>query len=280
MLKSATAVARRHALALSALVFALCGSTYAVANQSSLGIRVCVSARTGELRAAGARGHCQRGETSLLLGEKGSRGLRGLRGRPGPRGLIGPTGAPGAGGPAGPAGNQGPAGPPGPIGPIGLKGDKGDKGDQGAPGPVGPSAYAEFFALAPPDNASTVAAGGAVAFPQNGPSNGIITRTGPGTFNLPEIGTYRVAFSVPVVEAGQLELTIDSGAGAAGLAYTVVGRATGTTAVSGESLVQTTVINSVLSVENPPGNSPALTITPLAGGTHPVSASLIIERVS
>jgi hypothetical protein len=44
-------------------------------------------------------------------------------------------------------------------------------------------------------------------------------------------------------------------------------------------LVQTTLVNSLLTVSNPAGNTPALTITPLAGGTNPVSAHLVITRI-
>jgi hypothetical protein len=128
----------------------------------------------------------------------------------------------------------------------------------------------------PPDNAATVAPGTDVQFPQDGPTSGTIARTGPSAINLPAIGTYRVSFSVPVTEAGQLILTLDG----ADLAYTVVGRATGTTAITGESLVTTTGVNSVLTVRNPAGSSTALTITPLAGGTRPVSATLVVERLS
>ena len=62
--------------------------------------------------------------------------------------------------------------------------------------------------------------------------------------------------------------------------YTVVGRATGTSQISGTVLIQTSVVNSILTVRNPAGNSTALTITPLAGGTRPVSASLLIELVA
>jgi hypothetical protein len=132
----------------------------------------------------------------------------------------------------------------------------------------------------PPDNSATVAPGGAVAFPQDGPSSATIVRIGVDTFLLPDIGTYRVAFSVSVSEAGQLVLTLGSGAGATELPYTVSGRATGTSLISGEFLIETTTINSVISLANPTGNSTALTITPLAGGTHPVAASLVIERLS
>jgi hypothetical protein len=84
-----------------------------------------------------------------------------------------------------------------------------------------------------------------------------------------------VAFAVSVDEAGQLILTLNG----ADLAYTVAGRATGTSQIVGEALVETTSINSILTVRNPAGNSTALTVTPLAGGTRPVSATLIIEQL-
>jgi hypothetical protein len=127
----------------------------------------------------------------------------------------------------------------------------------------------------PGDNSATVAVGGAVEFPQNGPASGTIVRSGPSAFVLPGIGTYRVAFSVSVSEAGQLELTLNS----APLAYTVYGRATGTSQISGEALVTTTTVDSTISVLNPAGNSTALTITPLAGGTHPAVASIVIDQL-
>ncbi|MBW7460895.1 hypothetical protein K0U00_43225 [Paenibacillus sepulcri] len=129
----------------------------------------------------------------------------------------------------------------------------------------------------PPDNAATVAPGTDVSFPQNGPTSGAaIVRTGPSTFSLSAIGTYQVLFQVSVSEAGQLILTLNG----ADLAYTVVGRATGTSQIVGMALVQTTAINSILTVRNPAGNAAALTITPLAGGTRPVSAHLVITRLA
>jgi hypothetical protein len=128
----------------------------------------------------------------------------------------------------------------------------------------------------PPDNPVTVAPGADVSFPQDGPTSGTtISRLGPNTFSLAAIGTYLVSFNVPVDEPGQLTLTLN----ATDLAYTVTGRATGTTQITGESLVQTTVINSVLTVRNPAGNSNALTISPLAGGNQPGSATLIVQQL-
>lgn len=172
-------------------------------------------------------------------------------------------------------------GPTGATGPQGQSGPTGPQGVQGIPGPTGPSGssvlnFADFYALMPPDNAATVAPGTNVSFPQNGPTSGAgISRTGASTFNLSEIGTYQIMFQVGVDEAGQLVLTLNS----APLAYTVVGRATGTNQIIGIALVTTPTINSILTVQNPADNPAALTITPLAGGTEPVSAHLVIIQI-
>jgi len=135
--------------------------------------------------------------------------------------------------------------------------------------------FAQFYALMPPNNASTVAPGAAVNFSQDGPASGGIARTAADTFLLPEVGTYRVDFTVSVSEAGQLALELDGNE----LNYTVFGRATGTSQIAGEALVTTSTPNSTISVVNPAGNSTALTITPLAGGTAPAAASLVIQQL-
>lgn len=193
---------------------------------------------------------------------------------PGPRGPQGPQGPAGAVGPQGPAGETGPQGSVGPIGP------QGPVGETGPQGPVGPAGgvlnFADFYALMPPDNAATVAPGTDVSFPQDGPNNGSgIVRTGPSSFNLTLIGSYQILFQVSVTEAGQLILTLNG----ADLEYTVVGRATGASQIVGMAIVTTTSINSILTVRNPASNAAALTITPLAGGTRPVSAHLVIRRI-
>ena len=131
--------------------------------------------------------------------------------------------------------------PPGPAGPQGPVGPRGPAGPQGVPGVSGSG----------------------------------IARTGPDSFNLAEIGTYQVFFQVSVTEAGQLILTLNG----EDLAYTVAGRAAGTTQIVGLAIVETTVTDSVLTVRNPEGTAAALTITPLAGGTRPVSAHLVITQI-
>lgn len=200
---------------------------------------------------------------------------------PGPQGPIGPqgpAGPTGATGPQGPIGATGAIGPQGPIGPTGATGPQGPIGPQGIPGtPGGILNYADFYALMPPDNAATVGAGEDVSFPQNGPIGGLgISRLSATAFNLANIGTYQVLFQVSVTEPGQLIITLNG----ADLAYTVVGRATGTTQIVGMALVSTTTANSILTVRNPAGNTPALTITPNAGGARTVSAHLIITQIS
>lgn len=178
-----------------------------------------------------------------------------------------------AGGAQGIPGVAGPAGAPALAAAAGLQGVSGVQGIPGAPGILD---FSDFFALMPGDNAATVAAGTAVLFPQNGSTSGAITRLNSSMFLLPTIGTYLVQFQVSTTEPGQLMLRLNN---AQPIANSVVGRATGASQIVGMSLVTTTTPNSILEVINPPGNSPALTITPVAGGTHSVSAHLVIIRI-
>jgi hypothetical protein len=300
---------RRHAVAFAALFLLLGSSAYAVADQATTSaapkkmIYACVAGGYHTLNVTTAKATCPGGQRKISwnaagplgtrgpAGPAGKTGAQGAKGSSGPAGPVGPKGSDGSSGPAGLQGQPGPIGPKGdtgaagaagatgPQGAVGPTGPRGAAGTTGAQGPAGPaggiSQFAEFFALMPPDNAATVAPGTDVDFPQDGPTSSDIFRTGPSTFDLPEIGTYRVAFNVSVDEAGQLLLTLNG----ADLPYTVTGRATGTSLVTGESLVQTITADSVLTVRNPAGNATALTITPLAGGTRPVSATLIIEQL-
>ena len=236
-----------------------------------------------------------------LEGPEGSPGLAGLPGQAGTAGLAGAAGTAGLAGLAGTAGTAGLAGLAGTAGLAGLAGLAGPRRPRGLLGlaiaaiaivvvsvsifllfqfgPLGPTGvldYADFYALMPPDNAATVAPGTDVSFPEDGPTSGpTIVRTGLSSFNLSEIGTYQISFQVSASEAGQLILTLNG----VDLAYTVVGRETGDSQIVGMALVETTVIDSVLTVRNPAGNATDLTITPLAGGTRPVSAHLVIMQI-
>ena len=238
----------------------------------------------GETGPAGPQGPV--GETGPAgpqgpVGETGPAGPQGPIGETGPVGPQGPVGETGPVGPQGPVGETGPAGPQGPVGETGPTGPQGPVGETGPVGPQGPAGgvlnYADFYALMPPDNAETVAPGTDVSFPQDGPNSGAdISRLAADSFNLAQIGTYQILFEVSVDEAGQLLLTLNG----EDLAYTVFGRATGASQIVGMAIVSTTVINSVLTVRNPAENAAALTITPLAGGTRPVSAHLVITQIA
>ena len=224
-------------------------------------------------------------------GATGATGAIGPAGCGGPAGPTGATGATGAIGPAGPTGSTGatgaigPAGPTGSTGATGAIGPAGTAGAAGAAGATGPSGnlgYADFYALQGADNAA-IPLSAPVLFPEDGPTSNYIVRGTGGTstssFVLPAIGTYEVMFQVSVDEPGQLVLGLDSGFGPVEQAYSVVGRATGTSQIVGICLVTTTVANSELSVRNPAGNTSALTITTIAGGKSAVSAHLVIMRI-
>lgn len=204
-----------------------------------------------------------------LLAQKGEIGATGA---PGATGLTGATGAAGATGATGSIGLTGAAGVTGATGLTGATGVTGATGESGV------MAFAFFFALMPPDNAATIGPGTPVHFPQDGPASGIF-RISPADFMLPTNGIYEVAWQVSVSEPGQLVLGLDSGAGTVELVSTLAGRATGTTQIANDVLITTTAPNSILSVRNPVGNPSALTVTPIAGGTRPVSASLVIKRI-
>jgi hypothetical protein len=258
---------------LFSLVFVLGLMTASVssAKQSPPGGPIGPTGTTGPRGATGATGP---------TGPTGSRGPTGVSGQTGATGVTGSTGATGPTGPSGNPGANGSTGATGATGATGTPGSVGSTGATGASGTSGIPDFADFFALMPPDNAATVPAGVAVAFPNDGESSGtgVIVRTSADTFLLAEPGVYQVFFQVSVNEAGQLVLALDSGAGFVELPATVVGRATGTSQIVETALVRTVVINSTLQVRNPATEFVALTVTPLAGGTQPVSAHLVITR--
>ena len=143
------------------------------------------------------------------------------------------------------------------------------------PLPVG--VFADYYALAPTDNAETIAAGDAVAFPRGFASDfSAISRIDNSTFNLAEAGAYLVMFQVNVSEASQLELSLNGTA----LAYTVTGADTANSQISGVAIVTTTQPNSSLSLINPVQSTGGVVITQNAGGTQPSSSHLTIVKLA
>jgi hypothetical protein len=190
-------------------------------------------------------------------------------GETGSTGEIGPTGQTGSTGETGPIGETGVTGVTGSTGSIGYTGSTGQAGR-------GIASVYNFYALMPPDNPDTVAAGSPILFPRDSSANmGIdVVRTAPGQFNLLTAGTYQVLFQVSIDESGQLGVSLNSVL----QSMTVVGRTAAFSQLMGMSLISTLTPGILLSIINPVGNG-ILTITPTAGGASAVTASLMITRI-
>ena len=170
---------------------------------------------------------------------------------------------------------KGDTGAQGMKGDTGARGNTGPKGDTGATGSPSGLSYADYFALMPGDNSSTVATGGRVQFPQDG----IVAGSNITRFSSTQIGiaagTYEVHWQVSVSEAGQLVLDLSG----TPLLSSTAGRATGTDQIVGMCIVQVGSASRI-GIMNPAGNAAALTITPIAGGTLSASAHLLIRQLA
>ena len=89
-------------------------------------------------------------------------------------------------------------------------------------------------------------------------------------------GIYEIIFTASITEPAQLVVVLN---GVEDL-NSISGRSTGTSLVSNSILIQTTIPNSIISINNPSSNSTALTMTIIAGGSLAVSAHLIIKQIS
>jgi len=216
---------------------------------------------------------CERGERGER-GYTGKTGPSGPTGLTGPSGLTGPTGLTGLTGPSGLTGPTGLTGLTGPSGLTGLTGPTGLSGSTGLTGPTGQSGIfsaADFYLITP---SPTIAPGTAINFPIDGPIFGSdIIRIDSSQFNLASIGIYQVFFQASITEPGQLSVALNN------IPISIVGRATGTNQITSLSLLQTTTINTILTIVNPVGETTALTLTPFAGGINQVSAHLVITRI-
>jgi len=127
--------------------------------------------------------------------------------------------------------------------------------------------YGYFYHTSVP---APIAPGTSVPFDLDGPASGIIRSGIGGTdFVLPDTGVYEITWQVSVNEAGQLVLALNG----TDLPSTIVGRYTGTTQIVGNVLIQTGVINSVLTLR---AASATLTVTNFPGGN---TGSLVIKRI-
>lgn len=215
-----------------------------------------------------------------LTGAQGPAGPQGATGATGPQGPIGetgPAGETGATGPQGPVGPQGPAGPQGPQGPVGETGPAGPQGPVGPQGPAGPAgtalAFADFYALLPPDDGESIEPGAAVPFPRDGVNSDTnIGRLSDTEFTLLDPGIYLVQFQIPVQNQSQVVLTLNG----AELPYTTV---SGADTLVGIALVETDIATSVLTVSNPIQSDIDLNLEPGSGDELPNAAHLVITQL-
>lgn len=142
---------------------------------------------------------------------------------------------------------------------------------------------AKYYGMAPGDYGATVAINAPFPFPQDGSNFGSqITRISSTTFNLINVGVYLITWQISVDEAAQTTLWADSTgafAPASRVIDSCVGRATGTNQIVGNTLLVVSAVNTQIRIYND-ASAAALTVTPIAGGTQDVSASITICRVS
>jgi hypothetical protein len=137
--------------------------------------------------------------------------------------------------------------------------------------------FADYYALAPADNAEAIAAGEAIDFPRGSSSDfRMISRVDDSTFNLAKTGAYLIMFNICTDDPAQVELELNGVA----LSYTATGRDIQGTQINGMSVVTVTQPNSTLSVINTAESENEVVITQNAGGTTPSSSHLIIVKLA
>jgi hypothetical protein len=134
-------------------------------------------------------------------------------------------------------------------------------------------AFADFYALLPPDDDDPIAPGDAVAFPRDNITSGTnIGRLSDTEFTLLDPGIYQVQFQIPVQGQSQVILTLNG----TELPYTTV---SGTETLTGIALVETTAATDVLSVTNPTQANNDLNLSPGTADELPVTAHLVITQL-
>ena len=129
----------------------------------------------------------------------------------------------------------------------------------------------------PPDNATGIAPGADVEFPNTGEILGSsITKIDDTTFNIADVGVYLIIFNVTTTEAGQVDLTVNG----TELPYTVVGNAGGNSQITGVSLVKIDTENSTITVRNPATSTDSITLTRASTGLSPFTANISIIKIS
>jgi hypothetical protein len=211
------------------------------------------------------------------MGPIGLTGSQGAIGTMGPIGLTGSQGAIGTMGHIGLTGSQGIQGAIGTMGPIGLTGSQGAIGTMGSIGLTGVVNFSEFYDVSTSSNL-TITSGASIPFTLNGPTNNIIIRNGgvsTSLFNLPNIGTYTVGFTIPLdTGKGQVALYLNSSI----LSRTVTGSGVKETR-QGSYLITTTAGNQTLSINNPHASTSIVIPNVGDAGQLPMIRNIVITQI-
>ena len=183
-------------------------------------------------------------------------------------------GPPGPPGPMGPRGPIGPRGPQGPFGPQGPQGEQGPAGPQGEPG--GLLGFADFFAYNSEEEALILQPGEDFPFPNTGVTSGGISRISESSFRLSDSGSYLVMFVVTTIQTPKLGLTLNDEL----LEYTIAGRPSGGSQITGMTIVNVTQEDSVLTLRYPDEESDDTGVIPAAPPRDDTTSHLVIVQMS
>ncbi len=110
-----------------------------------------------------------------------------------------------------------------------------------------------------------------------------ITQLSSSQFQLGAIGTYRITWQASVTEAGQMSLAVSDSATPGTpveLANSIIGRATGTSQIVGNTFLTTAFVNARVELWNASGSAAALTPTPTAGGAANAWTNITFEQMA
>ncbi len=111
--------------------------------------------------------------------------------------------------------------------------------------------------------------------PDNGPTEGGISRIDETSFNLAETGSYLVMFHVTTIQTPKLGLTLNGEI----LDYTIAGRPSGGSEIVGMTVVTTTQENAVLTLRYPEGENGGEAVT-ADNPTLNTTSHLVIVRIN
>lgn len=237
------------------------------------------SGATGITGATGATGATGSTGSTGATGPTGATGASGSTGATGPTGSVGITGVTGATGPTGPTGATGSTGMAGSSGPTGATGSTGANGILSSAQYVQLGAQPATIGAGQPFTYTTTILTSADVAATTAVFNPPFTASGT-VFTLGPIGRYEVNYQMVYPTDGGVVIYFGSTIPSMlPLSYTMIGK-TPNGAVSGSVIVETTTLNSFLSINAAAGNAIAIDIPPNSSTTNQNATTVSIKRIS